>query len=656
MRKFKAESQRLLDLMINSIYTNKEIFLRELISNASDAIDKLYFMSLTDTSIQVGKDELVIGIAYDEEKRTLTISDGGIGMNDDDLDHNLGVIAHSGSLEFKDSNLKPHVPASDASEDGDDAVEVEESATAHDDVDIIGQFGVGFYSAFMVASKVQVVTRRFGEDQAWEWTSNGVEGYNITRSERASHGTDITLYLKDDTDDEDYSRFASEYGLTGLIKRYSNYIRYPIRMAVTKSRMLPKPEDAGEDYRPEYEQYTEVETINSMIPIWKRRKSEVADGEYDDFYKSTFHDYTDPVRVLSLHTEGKLSYDALMFIPGQQPFDLYSKDYQKGLALYSSGVMIMEKCEDLLPDYFGFIKGVVDSADLTLNISRETLQQDAQLSAIARRLEKKIKSELASIRDDDRETYEKVFSNFGRGIKYGIYSSYGMKGDLLGDLLLFYSAKEQKLVTLDEYVDAAPVDAGSIFYAAGDSVDQMARMPMVKSVLDKGYDVLLCTQDVDEFCLQALRTYEEKALKNVAGGDLGIETDDEKEAAEEISKENLGLLSAMEEALEDKVSKVAISTRLTDEPVCLTAAGPISLDMEKRLSKVEGNEDIKTERVLEVNAANPIFETLKSAWEDDDRDKIDTYTKLLYNQALLMEGLTIDDPTEFAQAVCKLMV
>ncbi|WP_139652752.1 molecular chaperone HtpG [Raoultibacter phocaeensis] len=645
MRKFKTESKKLLDLMINSIYTNKEIFLRELISNASDAVDKLYFRSLTDSDVTISKDDLAIRVSFDKAARTITVSDNGIGMSKDELDKNLGTIAHSDSLEFKAENAD----------------------TQGEDIDIIGQFGVGFYSGFMVASNVTVVSRAYGSDEAYSWESDGIEGYTITQAERASHGTDVILTLKEDTDEDDYDTFLSEYKLKSLIKRYSNYVRYPVQMEVEKTRELPKPDDADEDYKPEYEQYRELDTINSMIPIWKRPKSEVTQEEYNEFYKSDFHDFADPVRTITVHAEGSFSYDALLFVPGRVPFDLYSKEYKKGLALYSSNVLIMEKCEELVPDYFNFVRGVVDSQDLTLNISRETLQHNSQLKAIAKRIEKKIKSDLADMRDTDREGYEEFFTNFGRGIKYGIYSSYGMKKDELADLLLFYSAKQEKMITLAEYAAAMPEGQESFFYAAGDSIERLAKMPIVSTVLKKGYDVLLCTEDVDEFCMSAMADYAVAdaddpdsltalPLKNVAGGNLGLETEEEKEAAEAVAKENEGLFEAMKESLGDKVTKVAVSTRLTDSPVALTAEGPISLEMERVLAGAPGNDDVRSERVLEVNAEHPIFTVLKHAQEAGDADKVKLYTDILYNQALLVEGMPIDDPVAYAQAVSKLMV
>ena len=641
MRKFKTESKKLLDLMINSIYTNREIFLRELISNASDAVDKLYFKSLTDKSIQLSKDELAIQVSFDKDARTVTVSDSGIGMTKDELDRNLGTIAHSDSMAFK----------------------MENDEVQGDDVDIIGQFGVGFYSSFMVGKSVRVVSKAYGSDEAWAWESDGVEGYTIEPAERAEHGTDVIITLKDNTDDDNYDAYLSEYGLKDLVKRYSNYVRYPIRMEVTKSRELPKPEDAGDDYVPQFENYTELDTVNSMIPIWKRRKSEVEQEEYDEFYKTDFHDFADPARTISVHAEGALSYDALLFVPSRAPFDLYSKDYQKGLALYSSNVLIMEKCEELLPDYYNFVHGVVDSQDLQLNISRETLQHNSQLRAIAKKIEKKITSDLEDMRDNDREGYEAFFENFGRGLKYGIYASYGAQKDTLADLLLYYSAKQDKLVTLAEYVEGMPADQPAIYYAAGDSVERLNKMPIVKTVLGKGYDVLLCTQDVDEFCFTAMRDYGAnedgegaKELKNVASGDLDFATEDEKKEAEEATKENEDLFKALKDALGDEVCKVAVSARLTDAPACVTTEGPVSLEMERVLSKgPEGPDGVKSQRVLELNAKHPVFDTLKAAHEAGDTDKVRLYADLLYNQALLVEGMPIDDPVAFAQNVAKLM-
>ncbi len=650
MRKFKTESKKLLDLMINSIYTNREIFLRELISNASDAVDKLYFKSLTDKDIQLSKDELRIQVSFDKDARTVTVSDSGLGMTKDDLDLNLGTIAHSDSMAFKADNAE----------------------VQGEDVDIIGQFGVGFYSAFMVAKSVRVVSKAYGSDEAWAWESDGVEGYSISEAQRDGHGTDVILTLKDNTDDDNYDTFLSEYGLKNLIKRYSNYVRYPVQMEVSKTREKPKPEDAGDDYTPEYEDYTEVETINSMIPIWKRRASEVTDEEYNEFYKTDFHDFSDPAHTFSIHAEGALSYDALLFIPGRAPYDLYSKDFKKGLALYSSNVLIMEKCEELLPDHYNFVRGVVDSQDLTLNISRETLQHNSQLRAIAKKIEKKITSELKKMRDNDREAYEKFFEDFGRGLEFGIYTSYGMLKDELAELLLFYSAKQQKLVTLDEYLEAAPADQKAIYYAAGESIERLGKMPIVKTVLEKGYDVLLCTRDVDEFCFQSMMAYGPepeldaddkpiegtgpKELKNVASGDLDLASEEEKKEAEETAKENETLFAAMKDALGDAVTKVSVSSRLSDAPACITAAGPVSLEMERIMAQMpDGAEGPKSERVLEINAKHPVFEVLKEAQAGGDADKVKLYADILYNQALIVEGMPIDDPVAYANAVTKLM-
>ena len=675
MRKFKTESKKLLDLMINSIYTNREIFLRELVSNASDAIDKLYLKSLTDASAQIDQANLAITVTPNKDARTLTISDNGIGMTAEELEKNLGTIAHSGSEEFKAAN---------ADKQG-------------DAVDIIGRFGVGFYSAFMVAKEVSVVTRAFGSEECNRWTSDGIEGYTIEAmpaddpAYRQTAGSDVILTLKDNAEEASYDEYLEEYTLKDLIRRYSNYVRYPVQMMVTKSRQKEKPEDAGDDYKPEWEDYQELETINSMTPIWKKRGSDVTPEEYSEFYKSTFHDWEDPARTFSLHAEGTLEYDALLFIPGKAPFDLYSRDYEKGLELYSSNVLIMEKCADLLPDYYNFVRGVVDSADVTLNISRETLQQTRQLQAMERRIEKKVTSELESMRDNDRDDYVKFFENFGRGLKYGIYQSYGMKKDELGGLLLFWSAREQKYVTLQEYAEAMPEGQKAVYYAAGDDRERLAKMPVVKAVLAKGYDVLLCTEDVDEFCFQAMRDFEAKGLpktyeddaareaaqkaqadgaepetedrtlelKNVSSGDLDLATEEEKKSAEEAAKANEDLFSAMKEALgEDVVTKVTVSARLTaddDAPSCVSAEGPVSLEMEKVLSAGPAPEDVKSQRVLEVNAAHPVFAKLQAAQQAGDKDKLALYTSLLYDQALLTEGLPVADPVAFAQNVCKLM-
>ena len=630
MHQFKAESKKLLDLMINSIYTNKEIFLRELISNASDACDKLYFKSLTDTSIGVSKGDLQIHIEADKETRTLTVSDNGIGMTKDELEKNLGTIAKSGSLDFKKEN-------------------------PNENIDIIGQFGVGFYSAFMVAAKVTVISRALGADEAWQWESKGVEGYTMTPAEKETVGTDIIMVLKEDTENDNYSQYLEEYTLVDLIKKYSDYIRYPITMYRQKSRQKPKPEDAGEDYKPEYESYTELETVNSMVPIWKRDKKDVTEKDYNDFYKNRFNDYTDPLRVITSRTEGTATYTALLFVPGRTPYDYYTKEYEKGLALYASGVLIMEKCADLLPDYFSFIKGVVDSEDLSLNISRETLQKDSQLRLIRNSLEKKIKNELHAMLVNDRDKYETFWKAFGRQIKFGIYGDYGMHKDLLADLLLFWSAKEQKYVTLDEYVEKMPEDQKCIYFAAGDETERLAKLPNAQLVQGKGYDLLLCPEDVDEFCLQMMHDYKEKEFKNINSGDLGLETEEEKKAAETAAEENKDLFADIKTALKGKVKDVKVNPTLKDHPVSLSSEGGLSMEMEKVLRRMPNAEGMESTKVLELNPGHPVFEALKAAKAAGDSDKVSKYAELLYDQALLIEGLPLEDPVAYAQMVCELM-
>ena len=630
MRQFKAESKKLLDLMINSIYTNREIFLRELISNASDACDKLYFKSLTDTSIGVKKEDLSIHISPDKDTRTLTVSDNGIGMTKEELEKNLGTIARSGSMDFKAENK-------------------------NENIDIIGQFGVGFYSAFMVASKVTVISRAQGSDEAWKWESKGVEGYTLTEAEKDAPGTEIIMVLKEDTDGENYSQYLEEYTLVDLIKKYSDYIRYPITMYRQKSRQKPKPEDAGEDYKPEYETYTELETINSMVPIWKRNKKDVEEKDYNEFYKSRFNDYSDPLRVITSRTEGTATYTALLFIPGRTPYDYYTKEYEKGLALYASGVLIMDKCADLLPDYFSFVKGVVDSEDLSLNISRETLQKDNQLKLMHNSLEKKIKNELHAMLVNDREKYETFWKSFGRQIKFGIYGDYGMHKDLLADLLMFWSAKEQKYVTLDEYIEKMPEDQKCIYFAAGDENDRLAKLPNAQLVLSKGYDLLLCPEDVDEFCLQMMRDYKEKEFKNINSGDLGLETEEEKEAAKAAAEENKDLFEDIKTALNGKIKEVKANPTLKDHPVSLSSEGGLSMEMEKVLRKMPNAEGMESTKVLELNPNHPVFAALKAAKEAGDSDKVTKYAELLYDQALLIEGLPLEDPVAYAQKVCELM-
>ena len=625
---FQTEVSKLLKLLANSLYSNKEVFLRELVSNASDAIDKLRFLALTNPDLTKDDPVLQIRVKADKDAGTLTVSDNGIGMDKEDLENNLGVIASSGSYRFKQ-------------EVGDDTK----------DTDVIGQFGVGFYSAFMVADHITVVTRKYGSDTAYMWQSSGADGYTITECERDGVGTDIIMHIKPDTDDEKYGEFLESWKIQELVRKYSDYIRFPIRMEVSKTRR----KEGSPDDKPEYETYSEEETLNSMVPIWQRRKSSVKPEEYNKFYRDKFHDYADPQKVIAVSAEGAVTYKALLFIPGATPFDYYTKEYEKGLQLYSNGVLIMDKCADLLPEHFRFVRGVVDSPDLSLNISRELLQHDRQLKVIASNLEKKIKSELAKMLKDDREAYETFWKNFGRQLKYGAVSEYGAHKELLQDLLLFYSAKQQKMVTLAEYVEAMPEDQKSIFFATGEAIDRLAKRPIVNTVLSKGFDVLLCPQDVDEFCFMSMNEYQEKPFKNVAGGDLGLETEDEKSAAEAITKENEGLFAEMQKALDGKVKRVAVSARLTDTPSCVTAEGPITLEMEKILAQGPDGEHVKSDRVLELNAEHPVFKAVQKAFEDGDTEKVHLYATILYDQALITEGLPIDDPVAYTQAVYKFM-
>ena len=658
MKQFKTESKKLLDLMINSIYTNKEIFLRELISNASDALDKLSFEAIKNPDLGVDQSKLAIRLSFDKEARSVTVSDNGIGMTKAELDENLGTIAHSGSEQFREANAEHQ----------------------GDDIDIIGQFGVGFYSSFMVATKVRVVSRALGADEAFVWESDGVRGYSIEpagegeRSGAEEHGTDVILFLRESSESDDTDQYLSEGGLRDLVTRYSNYVRHPIQMMVTKSRQKPKPEDAPDDYKPEYEDYQELDTLNSMTPIWKKRQSEVKQEDYNEFYQSTFHDWSDPARTVSFHAEGALSYDALLFIPSRRPFDLYSKDYEKGLALYSSNVLIQEKCADLVPDYYNFVHGVVDSPDVSLNISRETLQQNSQLRAIARRVEKKIHSELEDMRDNDRESYETFFENFGRGIKFGIYNSYGMKAADLADLLLFWSAQEGKQVTFAEYADAMPEGQDKIYFAAGDSRERLEQVPAVRSALDHGFDVLLCTQDVDEFMFQVMRSWHQDGtegdsehedtkerdleLANVANADLDFATDDEKAEAEKATSEHQELFDDLKESLGDKVTSVRVAAGLGDAPATIASEGPVSLEMERVISQgpdADAASAPKAQRVLQLNATHPVFAKLVAAKEAGDKDRLALLGSILYDQALLVEGLPVDDPVEFARNVAKLM-
>ena len=638
-KQFKAESKRLLDMMINSIYTHKEIFLRELISNASDAIDKLYFRSLTDDSVKLKKKDFFIRLAADKENRTLTVRDNGIGMTKEELEKNLGTIAKSGSLDFKNEN-----------ETG-------------GKVDVIGQFGVGFYSAFMVASRVTVRSRAFGAQEAWQWESTGAEGYTIEPCDKEDVGTEVILVVKENEGEEHYDEFLDDWRLAGIVKKYSDYIRYPIKMLREKSRAIEgtDKDEEGHYKAPEYETYTEDETLNSMVPIWKRDKKKVKDEEYAQFYKDKFGDYSDPARVIQSKTEGTATFNALLFIPSRTPYNYYTKEYEKGLQLYSSGVLIMEKCADLLPDYFSFVKGLVDSEDLSLNISREMLQHDSQLKLIKTTLERKIKNELAAWLKNDREKYEEFFKNFGLQLKMGCYASYGMNKELLQDLLLFHSAKENKLVTLREYYEAMPEDQKYIYYAAGESTDRLAKLPAAERVLDKGFDILYLTDDVDEFMLQMLRSYGDKEkgkeFRNISADDLGIETDAEKEEVKAKNEENKELFEAMKEALDGKVTEVRLSQRLKSHPVCLSSSGPLSIEMEKVLNSMPAQQEkVKSEKVLELNGEHEVFAALKRLFEAGDKEKLAAYSEILYDQALLIEGLALEDPVAYANNVCKLMV
>ena len=628
-KEFKAESKRLLDLMINSIYTHHEIFLRELISNASDALDKMYYKSLTEND-GMSREDFYIRLTPDKEARTLTVSDNGCGMTAEELENNLGTIAKSGSLAFKQEN------------------------EAKEDIDIIGQFGVGFYSAFMVADHVKVVSKPYGSDKAWAWESDGADGYTVEETEKDSFGTDVILTLKADNDDEAFSEYLETYRLTQLVKKYSDYIRYPIRMMVESQRVK---EGTGTDDKPaEYESYTEDRTLNSMVPIWKKSKSEVTEEEYNSFYQDKFFDYTPPARVIYSSTEGASTYHALLFIPSRMPYDFYTKNYEKGLQLYASGVLIMEKCADLLPDYFSFVKGLVDSEDLSLNISREMLQHDRQLKLIASRLEKKIKSELKSMLTNEREKYEEFFKNFGLQLKYGVYSDYGTHKELLQDLLLFYSSSEKKMVTLDEYVGRMKEDQKYIYYACGETTDRIDRLPQTELLKDKGFEILYLTDDVDEFALKMMMKYADKEFRNVSDKDLGLETEADSEEIQKQNEDNKELLRFMKDALGDKVSEVKLSERLKSHPVCISSDGGVSIEMEKVLSAMPGanGQKIQAKRVLELNASHPVFARLQKLFAENP-DAVKEYASLLYDQALLIEGLPIEDPVAFSNAVCKLM-
>ena len=626
-KQFKAESKKLLDMMINSIYTHKEIFLRELISNASDAIDKLYYKSLTDGETGVNRDDFKVFIETDRDNGILKISDNGIGMTREELENNLGTIAKSGSLDFKS--------------------EIENK----DEIDIIGQFGVGFYSAFMVSDKVTVVSRAYGSDETYKWESTGADGYSISQVDNMTempNGTVITLQLKEDTDDEKYRDYLNQYTIKNLVRKYSDYVRYPITMMMEKSR--PK-----EDADGEFETYSELETLNSMVPLWKKNKSEITDEEYNQFYKEKYFDFVDPLKVMHSSVEGVVSYTSLMFIPGNAPYNYYTRDYEKGLQLYSSGVLIMEKCADLLPDCFSFVKGLVDSQDLSLNISRETLQHDRQLKAIAKRLEKKIKSELESMLKNDREKYLEFYKNFGLQLKYGVYDNYGHNKELLQDLIMFHSSTEDALVTLAEYVERMKEDQKYIYYASGETIAKIDKLPQTELLKDKGYEILYLTDDVDEFALNIIMSYKDKEFKSVAADDLEIEeSSEEKAKAEQQAEEAKPMLDAMKEALGDKVSDVKLSQRLKSHPVCITARGGLSIEMEKVINAIPNDDKVKAERVLEINADHPVMEALSKKYESNP-EEIGEYAELLYNQALLIEGLTIDDPVEFSNAICRLM-
>jgi len=631
-KQFKAESKRLLDMMINSIYTHKEIFLRELISNASDAIDKLYFKSLTDDKVGLGKDDFAIWITADKDSRTLKIADNGIGMTAEELENNLGTIANSGSFKFKNENK------------------------LEEDNQIIGQFGVGFYSAFMVAKKVTVISKAYGSDKAYQWESEGADGYTISEAEKKNVGTEIILELMEDTEDENYTEFLDAYRIKGLIKKYSDYIRSPIKMEVTHSRPKEQSEEDKEAKKPlEYEDFIEVETLNSMVPLWKKNKTELKEEDYKHFYTEKFFDYNEPLKYSHVKNEGMPSYNALLYIPSKAPFDFYSKEYEKGLQLYSNGILIMDKCADLLPDYFSFVKGLVDSEDLSLNISREMLQHDRQLKVIAKSIEKTVSNELKKMLKNEREKYEEFWNAFGLQLKFGVYSDFGMNKDKLQDLLLFTSSKEKKLVTLDEYVTGMREDQKYIYYATGESVARIEQLPQTELVKDNGFEILYLTDSVDEFAVKALRSYKEKEFKSVSADDLGLENTEKKEEIKAKEEENSDLLKDMASALDGKVTKVILSQRLKSHPVCLTSEGEISLEMEKVLNAMPTDQKVHAQRVLELNPEHEIFGKLKALGESGDKDTLGKYAKLLYDQALLIEGMSIEDPVEFSNLICELM-
>ena len=623
MQEFKSESKKLLDMMINSIYTHKEIFMRELISNANDALDKLYYKSLSDENISFESDKFYIRISADKERRLLKISDTGIGMDKDELCENLGTIAKSGSLAFKNEN------------------------ELNDDVDIIGQFGVGFYAAFMVADHVSVLSRKFGSDEAYLWHSSGADGFEITEAKKAEAGTEITLSIKKNTDDENYDEFLDEYRIRSLIKKYSDYIKYPIKMLTTKKKLKEGSEN-------EYEDYKEDEILNSMIPIWKKSKSELSKEDYNNYYKERFFDFEDPIKTIHTSTEGLVSYSALMYIPARAPYDYYTKEYKKGLALYSNGVLIMDKCEDLLPDYFGFVRGLIDSSDLSLNISREILQHDRQLKTIASNIKKKIKSELELMLKNDRENYEKLYSAFSRPLKFGIYDNFGAEKDFLKDLIMFYSSFEKKSVTLSEYVSRMSEGQKYIYYATGENTAAIDRLPQTESVREAGYEILYLTEDVDEFALKVLASYNDKEFKSVSSSDLGIENDENSKTENDTKEQNKDLFEFLKTTLSGKVSDVKASARLKSHPVCISSAGELSLEMEKVLNAMPTEQKVKAERVLEINISHPIFEKLKSLYEGD-RDTLKKYADVLYNSAVLIEGLSVEDPVAFSNNLCDII-
>lgn len=621
---FKAESQRLLEMMIHSIYSNREIFLRELISNSSDAIDKLYYKALSDESLSFDQGSYYIKVKVDKPSRTLTVLDTGIGMTRDELENNLGVIAESGSLAFKNAN------------------------EAKDGHDIIGQFGVGFYSAFMVADTVTVVSRALGSDTAYKWESSGVDGYTIEPADKDSVGTVIMLKLKESTEDDNYDEFLDEYRLRSIIKKYSDFIRYPIKMDVTTSR-------AKEGSEGEYESVVEEQTINSMVPIWRKNKNELTDEDYQNFYAEKHYGFDKPLQHIHISVDGAVRYNAILYIPEKTPFDYYTKEYEKGLELYSNGVLIMSKSPDLLPDYYSFVKGMVDSEDLSLNISREMLQQDRQLQLIAKNIRSKITSQLERMQKDERDKYESFYRAFGTQLKYGVYSDFGSNKDVLQDLLMFYSSTESKLVTLSEYVSRMPDEQKYIYYATGESVERIDKLPQTEMVADKGYEILYFTEDVDEFAIKMLMTYQDKEFRSVSSGDLGIEPDEADEQTEQVAKDNEALLKEMKRILDGKVKDVRVSKRLKNYPVCLTADGEITIEMEKVLNSLPNSQNVEAEKVLEVNVNHKVFDAVKLAF-DHDTEKLSLYTHLLYNQALLIEGLPIQDPVDFTNDICKIMV